>query len=312
MVMAVMIEIKSGGCMKFHELIEKYSNPILISGLLIGAATDAFSRHDFLIRYILMFMMFLSFLKIDFKRIIHYCKRPWMIATISIVQMFLFPALFYLVLSRFVSGELAVVVLLLFSLPSAILSPVLTGMFKGEVNLSVVLVVVNYIIAVFSIPFLFYVLVGKELSLNLNLMAYSLFEMIIIPMVLAAVVLYKFDEKVRKIDPYFNSISIICVFFIIIFALSPQHEYIFNNLLKCLNILVFQFFIFASLFIFYWLPLRLEKDERRTVTITKCFMNNMLGIVLAVEFFGPFDTLFMALTEIMWVLMFVVSKKIYA
>lgn len=297
--------------MKVHELIEKYSNPILISGLLIGASTNAFSRYDFLIRYILMFMMFLSFLKIDFIRIIHYCKRPWMIAAVSIVQMLLFPALFYLVFSRFLSEELAVVVLLLFSLPSAIMSPVLTGMFKGEVNLSVVLVVINYIIAVFSIPFLFYILVGKELSLDLNMMAYSLFELIIVPMVLAAVVLYKFDERVKRIDPYFSAISIVCVFIIIIFALSPQHEYIFNNLLQCLNILVFQSVIFASLFMFYWFPLKLEKNERRTVTITKCFMNNMLGIVLALEFFGPFDTLFMALTEIMWVLMFVASKKIY-
>ena len=75
--------------------------------------------------------------------------------------------------------------------------------------------------------------------------------------------------------------------------------------------LFFQSFLFASLFVLYFVPLKLERVERKTVTITKCFMNNMLGLVLAVEFFGPFYTLFMALTEIMWVFMFMAAKKIY-
>lgn len=297
--------------MGIKEAVERHSSVIFISGILIGSLTDSFSSFEFLIPYILMFIMFLSFLKTDFQRIAHYMKRPGFILLISFVQMIFFPAIFYLFFAL-INDELAIAVLLLVSLPSAVLSPVLTHMFKGETNLSVILVLLNHIISVFSIPFLFYFLIGEKLSLDLTLLTFSLFQLIIIPLILAVIVLLKFNDRVKKIDPYFNSIAILSIFLITLFALSPQHDYIFANLFTCLNMVVFQSLIFASLFVMYYMPMKLSREERKTVTISKSFMNNMLGLVIAIEFLSPYYTIFMVLTGIPWILMLIASKRIYA
>ena len=296
--------------MRFAEIVERYSSLIFISGLIIGVLTDSFSRFEFLVPFILGFVMFLSFLKIDYKKIVDYMKRPSLLFFISFIQMILFPILFYLFF-KLINEEFAIAVLLLVALPSAVFSPVLANMFKGETNLSVVLVILNHIVSVFSIPFLFYLLIGRKLSIDVNLLALSLFELIIIPLVLAAIVLYKYNDRVKRIDPYLNSIAIIGLFFITIFALSPHHSYIFQNLLNCMSLMLFQFLIFLTLLIIYLVPMKLKKEERRTVTITKSFMNNMLGVVIALKFFSPYYLVFMVLTGVPWILMLLVSKRIY-
>lgn len=296
--------------MRFAKLIEKYSSLIFISGLIIGVLSDSFSRFEFFVPFILGFVMFLSFLKIDYNKIVHYVKRPSLLFFISLIQMFLFPIVFYLFF-KLINEEFAIAVLLLVALPSAVFSPVLANMFRGETNLSVVIVILSHIISVFSIPFLFYLLIGRKLSIDVNLLALSLFELIIIPMVLAAIVLAKFNDSVKRIDPYLNSIAIIGLFFITIFAISPHHNYIFKNLLNCLSLMVIQFLIFLSLLIIYLIPMKLDRDERRTVTITKSFMNNMLGVVIALKFLSPYYLVFMVITGVPWILMLLVSKRIY-
>jgi bile acid:Na+ symporter, BASS family len=140
-----------------------------------------------LLEYMLMFMLFLSFLGIrigDIRSVIaHAWKR---IAFITILKILLVPVAVFLVVS-WIFPEFALGMLLLAGISTGVVAPFMSGLISANTALVLAVVVLTSLITPFSLPVLVQFLAGKDLSVPMLGMIRSLVMIIFIPMFLSEI-----------------------------------------------------------------------------------------------------------------------------
>src|SRR5512137_2708834 len=127
--------------MKISELIEKHFWLVLIAGILLGLWSPVpVKAAPFVPKILLGMMLFLAFLKIDALEVIENMKNFRLMIYIAFVYMLAIPLSFYFA-TRIFDAELAVGILLLTSMPAGVSTPVLTDIARGNISLSMSLVI---------------------------------------------------------------------------------------------------------------------------------------------------------------------------
>ena len=155
--------------MRLSEFIEKHFWIILILGIFFGLWKPVpFKVPVFLPKLLLGLMLFMVFLKIDALEIIENIRNYRLMIYVTIIYMFVIPLLFYLITNSF-NHELAIGILLLTSMPAGVSTPALTDIVKGNISLSMSLAIISQLIAPFSVPLLFWLIVSGSVSINTRL-----------------------------------------------------------------------------------------------------------------------------------------------
>ena len=167
--------------MKIHLYIEKYFALFLIAGIILGLSVPVYSSvlMSFL-KPLLMIMLFLVFLKTDVSQIIKNMKNYRLTALVVILNIVIFPHIFYFVVNPF-NHNLAVAALLLTAMPAAIASPALTDKAKGNTALSASIVIVSSLVAPLTLPLLFWLVRISVLSINTWRLLIDISVILIIP-----------------------------------------------------------------------------------------------------------------------------------
>jgi BASS family bile acid:Na+ symporter len=152
--------------MKISDLIEKHFWVILIAGIILGLWVPVpFKAPPILPKILLGMMLFLAFLKIDAIEVLENMKNFRLMIYIAFVYMLAIPLAFYFSTKIFDAG-LAVGILLLTAMPAGVSTPVLTDIAKGNIPLSMSLVIVSQLLAPFTVPFLFWLVDINSLTIN--------------------------------------------------------------------------------------------------------------------------------------------------
>lgn len=193
-------------------------------------------------------------------------------------------------------------VLLLAIMPVSVACGALVMAFGGNMAICLVLITATNLLAPFAVPPLFAALAGTGLEVD----ATKLFTTIAL-MVLAPAALYVACVRPVKKARYWtadnaNLFAVLMMTCLLAIVISKQRDQIFADpvfLAAALAVTFAQFFLFFAL---GWLCFaRKERRERITYTVCSGWMNNALGIALALLYFPPEVTLFMVLSEIPWV-----------
>ena len=297
--------------LKFLRIIEKYFGVCLVLSLVIWLTLPRFAAaFQPYILYIVEWILFLSCLKIDFSNFIKGFKRPWWIIYISIIVMIICPIIFYL-LTKAIYPELAIGILILTLMPTAMSAPAFTDIAKWNTSLTLLFTITLTLICPITIPFLIKYLVGMQIHINIREMFFMLIKTVCIPFILAIIVKQFLPKIIEKTKDYYGWLSIILLMMVIFPPLAVYRDYFLANPIKIIPMLLYLCIISALLHAFGWfISYRSPRKDKISLSIVTGYMNLTLSIVFAMKFFWPDAVLTIILFDIPWVLMLIPFKYI--
>lgn len=283
---------------KFIE--EKFWLPFIFA-LVIGLVLPSFGKSlNFLIIPFLMVILFLTYLKTDFMEIISHIKKPFFLMYVLFMFLIVIPAIVFSIF-KLINPELAVGFLLLSSMPVSVASPVLTNIIKGNTSLSIIVSLLSFLIAPFTVLLLYSLLTQEILPIDLGSLSKTMLLYILVPFLSAQIIKKTIPKIIKATESYYNFISILIVCFLIYIGIAAQPNAILHN---PINTFLDVFWLYA-LFIFlqiagYLTAFWRNKEDKIALSISKTYMNNSLALGLALAFFPPKIVLIMVLSEIPW------------
>jgi len=293
--------------------IEKHFWAVLVAGILLGLWPMAdIDASPIVPKLLLGMMLFLAYLKIDALEIIENMKNFKMMAWISFVFMIAIPLLFYFPF-RLNDTELAMTILLLTAMPAGVSSPVLTDIAKGNISLSMSLVIATQLLAPFTVPMLFWLVDAGTVSIDKLLILRDIAILVFVPMIISQFVKRILPRTVEKTQHLFTSLNVLILFSFVYITISSQREVILGNPAGVIWKLAVLYVVFILLHIIGYVICPVKgKENRIAVAIGAAYMNNGLAIVLAVSYFSPEILVLMVLSEIPWNTLLAPFKKVAA
>ncbi len=297
--------------MKISGFIEKHFWLILLAGILLGLWSPvSFNAPPALPKILLGMMLFLAFLKIDALEVLENMRNFRLMIFIASVFMLAIPIVFYFS-TRIFDADLAVGILLLTAMPAGVTSPVLTDLAKGNLSLSMSLVIVTQFLAPFTVPLLFWVLNINSMSINKLLILKDIAILVFLPMIISQAVKRYLPGTIIKTQHLFTSVNVFILFAFVYIAISSQRNVILNNPASLIWKIALLYLVFILLHLIgYLICIKQKKENRIAVSISAAYMNNGLAIVLAASYFKPEILVLMVLSEIPWNTLLAPFKKV--
>ncbi len=255
-------------------------------------------------------MLFLAFLKIDALKIVENIRNFRLMIYIAAVYMLVIPLVFYFS-TRIFDADLAVGILLLTAMPAGVSTPVLTDIAKGNISLSMSLVIVSQLVAPFTVPLLFWLVDIDSLTINKLLISKDIAILVFLPMIISQIVKKYLPLTIEKTQHLFTSANVFLLFVFVYIVISSQRNVILENPTGLIWKIVVLYLVFILLHVIgYLICIKQNKENRIAVSIGAAYMNNGLAIVLAASYFKPEILVLMVLSEIPWNTLLAPFKKV--
>ncbi|MDP2643177.1 MAG: bile acid:sodium symporter [Candidatus Peregrinibacteria bacterium] len=288
----------------------KYFGVVVSAGLFVGLLVGRFISGDtvpMLMRlYItigLVVLLYISALKIKPSEIIVNLKKPAYIIFISLMKMIGIPLIAFAFL-RYVPEDYRIAVMLLSATPSAMATPGLLLVLKGNIKLGMIISVITNLITPITLPLVLLYSIGVKVNLDILNMMIFLGIIVFLPFLLAFLsrkFLPKFANFVAE-----KSASIISIhlFLFNICVIAPFANLILSDLSKSFSLFIFILAFSAILHVIAILLSLLKSQKSCTVTniIIFAYFNVGFSIVLSGQYFDQKTTLLCVLYEVIWAL----------
>ncbi len=296
----------------FYRLIESYLFIVLLAlfaGIVFPAYTVKLAPYSTLF---LGTIFFFSALKIDLREINKYLHAKKMLVVVNLSMLIILPIIVYFT-ALAVVPELAVAFLILAAMPSGMTAPLLSEICGGRQSLALVLTISTSLLAPITVPFMIDLLAGGSVSVGFWDMFLSLAKVIFIPFLLANIIKYFWQSKIKATYYTFKPISIILLGLLITGIVARQSSTIVSNLQDQFFLyLVPLFVLFIILHVLGYATI-FWRDHKDRVTTTVCltYMNFTLAIYLVGEFFtDPNIIIPVVLSVLPWSLLIIPYKYI--
>lgn len=289
---------------------------IMYAVVFVSMATAVLWPHlgvyfqDYLL-YFMMALLFLSFLKIEFRALLEVSSSSVSrLALLTVVKLALLPAVLYGVTAS-VLPDYAIPVLLLSGISSGVVGPFIGSLMGANVTLIIRMVIVTSVLVPFTLPVMVEVLAGATIEIPLGLMVRLLAWVVFIPMAAVLVLRRASPNTTEKLIKHQFSASMVLFTVINLGVFSKYSHFFFQNpgqLLMCLAVA----FILSALYYACGMALirRGSIADRLASGVSFALMNNVLVIVFASRFFGPLSPTLAAMYMFPYYLMIVPVKMV--
>ncbi len=170
--------------------------------------------------------------------------------------------------------------------PGGTASNVVCYLARGDVALSITLTAVSTVLAIVATPLLTLLYVGQKVPVPVASMLWSIFKIVLLPVVLGVVVNSLFGQRLRPVKSLFPLISVMAIVTIIAIIVALNRDNLAGMGLAVAVAVVLHNLIGLSAG--YGLPRLLGQEERvcRTLAIEVGMQNSGLGVALAVKYFS--------------------------
>jgi BASS family bile acid:Na+ symporter len=269
-----------------------------------------FKAPPILPKVLLGMMLFLAFLKIDALEVLENMRNFRLMIYIAFIYMLAIPLVFFFS-TRIFDAELAVGILLLTAMPAGVSTPVLTEIAKGNISLSMSLVIVSQLLAPFTVPLLFWLVDINSLTINKLLILKDIAILVFLPMIISQIVKRFLPRTIAKTQHLFTSANVFLLFSFVYIAISSQRNVILENPTGLIWKIAVLYLVFILLHIIgYIICPRETRENRIAVAIGAAYMNNGMAIVLAASYFKPEVLVLMVLSELPWNTLLAPFKKV--
>lgn len=273
--------------------------------LLIPSVGQFFSPYA---SWILGTLLFFSFVGMGIEDLFHALRHPAKPFYLSLMILVMAPLVIYPIMQRFFP-DYFLGALVFMVLPSAVSAPAVSAIYGGNVALASINTLLSSILSIFTIPLFFKFFLSAQVDVSARLVFFKLITIILIPFVLSLIA-HRFGKKVLPaIKSHFRPISLMLLFLFFFAALSPYHQEMLANfsngpLWLAVLITYLLLYAFAHLSLLY----ATDRPERIAVKSNILFLNVGLGLLVAQNYFGPTEVLFVVFAEIVWVALVALFK----
>ena len=240
------------------------------------------------ILYFMMFVLFLSFIKIDFSVLLDTSPKALLIlGKLVFVKLVLMPAALYWIALRLVP-DYAVPILLLSGISTGVVAPFMANIMNAEVAQVARMTVVTSILVPISLPALVKLLAGAEVTIPFLLMVRILALVIFVPIIAVLFMRRFFPGVLAALDARRFPISLVAFGVINLGVFSQYSSFFYQNIGQVLIAVALAYLLSVIYYLtgFIVSP-KQERMDKLAAGISLAIMNNVLVIVFSSRFFGP-------------------------
>ena len=238
--------------------------------------------------YLLMLLLFLSFLRIEFSNALQEIRKMTSILfVLCLIKLLVLPTgLFFL--TRAILPEYALPVLLLSGISTGVVAPFISGLLNASTLPVLMMVIVSSLLVPFSLPALVELLVGQTIDISFLSMVKTLAMLVFLP-ALAAILLRRWVPSfLKKLDRVQFPVSLVVFACINLGVFGRYSSYFRQRPGKVVETLIVAFVLSAVYHIVgFMVTWGRRKEDRLAGAISLAYMNNVLIVVFSSQFFGP-------------------------
>ena len=238
--------------------------------------------------YLLMLLLFLSFLKIEFANALQEIRKMTSILfVLCLIKLLVLPTgLFFL--TRAILPEYALPVLLLSGISTGVVAPFISGLLNASTLPVLMMVIVSSLLVPFSLPALVELLAGQTIDISFLSMVKTLAMLVFLP-ALAAILLRRWVPSfLKKLERVQFPVSLVIFACINLGVFGKYSSYFRQRPGKVAETLIVAFVLSAVYHIVgFMVTWGRKKEDRLAGAISFAYMNNVLIVVFSSQFFGP-------------------------
>lgn len=258
---------------------------VLYGSLVLGALLPSYSSLVApSIKYWMMAMLFLSFIKIapnDVRRSL--ARNPINLLLGCVIRLIAAPAAAYWI-TNLLYPELALSMLLLAGVSTGVSSPFFVSLCKGDISFALVMAVMTSLLVPLSLPAMVKFMAGAKLNYDLFSMALFLAVIVFIPLISAFSLRAVAPGILRRVNARAYPISLVVIAMINFGALGRYVPYLKANPDQILLCIILSSGLAVCLALIGWLvSMQKTWSEKVASSGSQTWLNNVLIIALAVH-----------------------------
>ena len=283
---------------------------VIFSAMGVGIGLPEFGR--FFAPYPLYFMMFLlffSFLKINFLQVFQEVrKKAFILFILCLFKLCIIPiGLFFL--TQALWPEYAIPVLLLSGISTGVVAPFISGLLEASTLLVLMMVVVSSLLAPFSLPALVSLLIGQTIEIPFLIMVKILAMVVFLPAVAAILLRYLYPSFLEKLERVQFPVSLTTIACINLGVFAKYSSFFIEMPVKVAETILLAFILSGIYhlvgFLVTW---GMKREDRLAGAISFAYINNVLIIAFSSQFFGPLSPALAALYMLPFFIMIVPAR----
>lgn len=278
-------------------LIEKlYTFIIFLSviiGISIGQVEEIRSNAESLIVPLLVAMLYITFLQIPIEEIKKAFRNIKFTYTSAIINFLWSPILAWILASIFLGDNYALYIgfIMLMVTPCTDWYLIFTGIAKGNVALSTAILPLNLILQVFLLPIYLLIFGGSTGTIELSFLVESILTVLFIPFIFATLTKVFLRNKHQFREKFISNLSMLPIIFLslaIVAMFAAQGELLLNNLglMWQITIPILLFFIlnfFIGQKVGYLM--KFTNSDRVSLSLTTLARNSPIALAIAMTAF---------------------------
>jgi predicted Na+-dependent transporter len=277
---------------KLNKRLEKIMPLITPISVVLGVLFATYLKEfSYLIPYIFAFMTFAGSLGSNFRSFKEAVSHPVPILAALILLHVVMP-LWALGVGHLTFNSDAYTItglVMVMAIPTGITSFIWVSIYKGNIPLTLSVILIDTLLSPFIVPFTLSIIVGQNIEMDVWGMMQGLFGMVVIPSLIAMFLNQLTKGKSKEVlGSPLAPFSKLCVGITVMLNGAVVAPYLRNISLKLIGIILIVFLIAVTGYLFSFLAGKLLKKDRETVVslIFTCGMRNIsAGVVLAVAYF---------------------------
>ena len=259
----------------------------MLSGIIFSAIGQILSPY---LLILLGGLLFLNLLKLDTRELITTFTKPKMLLLLTILKLIILPLVMYSI-SYLVAPAMALPVVLLTGISTGLGSPFVVNFVGGRLPIIVGLIISTSIAVPFILPTLVYVLFRTTFSIPILDMMLLLTSALFVPLALGLTI-KRYSPKLASVAEKHSLSASIVLMALINFAMFANYStYFITNQILVLEITLISFLLYGAYGLLGYLFVILASkktatDERIAGFIAMTYINNILVVVFAQQFFG--------------------------
>ena len=259
----------------------------MLSGIIFSAIGQILSPY---LLILLGGLLFLNLLKLDTRDLITTFTKPKMLLLLTILKLIILPLVMYSI-SYLVAPAMALPIVLLTGISTGLGSPFVVNFVGGRLPIIVGLIISTSIAVPFILPTLVYVLFRTTFSIPILDMMLLLTSALFVPLALGLTI-KRYSPKLASVAEKHSLSASIVLMALINFAMFANYStYFITNQILVLEITLISFLLYGAYGLLGYLFVILASkktatDERIAGFIAMTYINNILVVVFAQQFFG--------------------------
>ena len=259
----------------------------MLSGIIFSAIGQILSPY---LLILLGGLLFLNLLKLDTRDLISTFTKPKMLLLLTILKLIILPLVMYSI-SYVVAPAMALPIVLLTGISTGLGSPFVVNFVGGRLPIIVGLIISTSIAVPFILPTLVYVLFRTTFSIPILDMMLLLTSALFVPLALGLTI-KRYSPKLASVAEKHSLSASIVLMALINFAMFANYStYFITNQILVLEITLISFLLYGAYGLLGYLFVILASkktaiDERIAGFIAMTYINNILVVVFAQQFFG--------------------------